>query len=233
VVRGDVGEGAVRGEEEGVVLGGGGVEELDDVGVVVDEGGEAGGVRAGFEDLVDGFARVVVVVTVVAVAGVLVVAVVAVVAIVMVVVSIVVFVITVIIMMLVVIVVGVEDGKFLLLLSGCYGTHESIPVQQSVPRVHGRGYIMLVGLPGRPKDNLIDFPRGSFRSHQGGSEARREDQESLHLVDGTGLAGGRLCRKTNIQERDKTTSLGGDRTQTQIFREHDEPIRRFYLQHAI
>ena len=169
-VGGDVGEGVVRGEEEGEVGGGGGVEEFDDFGVVVDEGGEAGGFRGGFEDLVDGYVPEVVVVAVVAVAGVLVVAI--------------------MILVLVVIVRGVEDGGFLLVLSGCYGTHESIPVQQSVPRVHGRGYIMLIGWPGRPKDNLIDFASGSFRSHQGSSEARRENQESLHLVDGTGLAGG-------------------------------------------
>lgn len=165
VAMGDVGKGLVRGDEEGVVLGGGGVEEFDDFVVVVDEGGEAGGVRAGFEDLVDGFVRVVVVIAVVAVAGVFVVAVVVVV--------------TVVIMVLVV-VVGVEDVDFLLLLGGCYGTHESIPVEQSVPCVHG-GDIMLVGLRGRPEDNLINVVGGRFRSHQGSSEARREDQESLHL----------------------------------------------------
>lgn len=209
VVMGDVGKGLVRGDEEGVVLGGGGVEEFDDFVVVVDEGGEAGGVRAGFEDLVDGFVRVVVVVAVVAVAGVFVVAVVVVV--------------TAVIMVLVV-VVGVEDVEFLLLLGGCYGTHESIPVKQSVPCVHG-GDIMLVGLRGRPEDNLINVVRGRFRSHQGSSEARREDQESLHL-DGAQWLGRGWTRKTNIQGRDSTMSLGGDRTQTEISGENDQTMHR-------
>lgn len=201
VVMGDVGKGLVRGDEEGVVLGGGGVEEFDDFVVAVDEGGEAGGVRAGFEDLVDGFVRVVVVVAVVAVAGV--------------------FAVTVVIMVLVV-VVGVEDVEFLLLLGGCYGTHESIPVEQSVPCVHG-GDIMLVGLRGRPEDNLINVVRGRFRSHQGRSEARREDQESLHL-DGAQWLGRGWTRKTNIQGRDSTMSLGGDRTQTEISGENGKTM---------
>lgn len=206
VVVGDVGEGVVQGDEEGVVLGGGGVEELYDFVVVVDEGGEAGGVRAGFEDLVNGFVGVVVVVAVMAV-------------------------VTVVVVVLV-IVVGVQDVEFLLLLSGCYGTHESIPVQQSVPRVRGGGHVMLIGLSGRPQDNLIDVVRGSFWSHQGSSETRREDQESLH-VDGTQWLGRGWTRKTNIQGRDQTVSLGGDRTPAEIFREHGKAMRRFHLKHAI
>jgi len=66
VVRGDAGEGEIRGEEEGVVPVLGGVEEGDDGRVVVDESGEARGVGTGGEEVVDGVVRVVVV----AVAGV-------------------------------------------------------------------------------------------------------------------------------------------------------------------
>jgi len=128
--RGVVGvEGVVGREEEGVVGGLRGVKKVDDVGVVVDEGGEVGGVRTGFEDLVNGFVGVVVVI----VAGVLVIAVVVMVVIMVLMVALMMLVVS--IMVIVVVVVGIEDGQFLPLLSGGYGTHKSIPVKQSIPRV--------------------------------------------------------------------------------------------------
>lgn len=57
-MRGDLGEGAVRGSEDSVVRGGA-VESFDKVGIVGDEGGELGGVlgaRNEFEDGLVGFA---------------------------------------------------------------------------------------------------------------------------------------------------------------------------------